>query len=419
MPSHLSDNPDEVVKARESFDADFARMRKPYVAFIEYVHDKFEDINLDKTNKVAAQSLPLPPRHPEKAKIEATEEERQKPDIPWSRIRWPQIRWTERTLGRILIIVGIPAGIVTIIVGILTAIDSFYGDGGYCYQQNPPSIIDWAADLVCREDPAFVEEPLLSSTPTPTSTQTRTLTPSNTVIQTSTPSQTSVPTEALTEPMNGITPEISISEIMFVPQPPFEDKLIESWNEYVELHNFGNVPLDVSGWWISDGGVAGYPDQIIAWNDRLTNIPVGLGITDSTVIPPGGFALILSIKYDEGNRPYDDLIPADAIILTIADNPETTSEIIGKDGLSASGEYLDVLVLYIGTSSVIEVPVSTYGTPQWNENGDPATIRDDGLDTLPRAITSDWGGFRRLILGGADTRSNWARFEWADMSPGY
>jgi len=260
--------------------------------------------------------------------------------------------------------------------------------------------------------------PILRATvtnlPTETSTLTEIPTESPTLVSTS-PGATSGPTDQASEEL----PSMAISEIMFVPQPPYEDKSLEGWNEYVELFNYGDEPFDVSEMWISDGGVIGNPDMLVSWGERLPNIRVGKAIIDSTVVPPGSYALILSKKYDEGDRPYDDVVTSETIILTLADDPDSESELIGKDGLSATGEFLDVLVLYVGSRDSIERVVSTYGSPQWDKDGSASSIQDDGLDLIPRAITSGWGGYRRGIPDGADTLSNWMRFTWSNMSPGY
>ena len=210
---------------------------------------------------------------------------------------------------------------------------------------------------------------------------------------------------------------VSITEIMFVPQPPYGDSELESWNEYVEIQNYGDDPIDVAGWFISDGGVLGNPDELIAWDERLPGIPVGDATTDSTIIPPGGFALILPRAYEEGKRPYDHQVTPNTIILTNSDDPDTDSELLGKDGLSATGNLIDVLVLYLGSRDEIEEVVSTYGTPVWDEDASPSSIRDNQLDRIPFPIT--WGGYRRLAAGGTDSSSNWRRFTWDQKTPGY
>lgn len=276
-----------------------------------------------------------------------------------------------------------------------------------------------------EEVPPVTPSATPSSTLPPTETQTETAKSTQTATPSPEPSATyastieSTPTEDVGASLDDDIPTISISEIMFVPQAPQGIAALESWNEYVELHNHGDEPVDVAGWWITDGGGIGSPDQLVAWTVRLSNIPVGTATIDSTVIPVGGYALILPTKYDEGNRPYDDLVTDGTIILTIADNPNSDSELIGDGGLKATDQPLDFLILYEGTRDKIEHARSTYGTPTWDEDGSTSSVRDNVLDLLPRAITVGWGGYRRVHLDGDDTYSNWQRFTWEDMTPGF
>lgn len=273
--------------------------------------------------------------------------------------------------------------------------------------------------------PPIVASPTPSPTLPSVDTQSDTATPTQTSTPSPEPSATytsaveSTATDDVAASLDEDSPTISISEIMFVPQAPQGNADLESWNEYIELYNYGNDPVDVSGWWISDSGTAGNADQLVAWTDRLSDIPVGEATIDSTVILAGGYALILSPKYDEGNKPYNELVTDGTIILTLADDPDSTSELIGKDGLMGRGELLDVLVLFIGTIDQIGTAVSTYGTPTWDNEGNVDSIRDNGLDSIPRGATGDWGGFRRDHLHAADAFSNWIRFTWEDMTPGF
>lgn len=303
-------------------------------------------------------------------------------------------------LGLIIALVGIQATLVAPILG------EFAADEIRRRSELPDT---FAATLAPTD--STTQRVILPQTNTPPPSSEPTATPSSAALQTI-PAQVPSPTEQSNPPVN-------ISEVMLVPHAPNGDESIESWNEYVELYNYGDGQVDVRGWWISDVGAIGNPDMIVAWSDRMMGIPVGKAITNSTVIPPGGYALVLSINYADGDKPYSDLVRESTIILTLADDPETESELIGKDGLSATDERLDVIVLYKGTSARIEVVISTYGTPEIDQDGNTASIRDNGSDAIPRAISLDWGGFRRVFPSGIDTQSNWARFTWAGISPGY
>lgn len=67
------------------------------------------------------------------------------------------------------------------------------------------------------------------------------------------------------------------------------DPISESTGEFVELFNTGSAPLDLEGWVLADEG-----DR----NDRIIDY-VGPGDTgiSGTVLPPGGFALIVDPDY--------------------------------------------------------------------------------------------------------------------------
>lgn len=211
-------------------------------------------------------------------------------------------------------------------------------------------------------------------------------------------------------PVLGTQPTIIISEVMANPCGGIEFK---KWNEYVELYNFGSQPVDVSGWWLADNGGAGSPDQLTAWSTRnpFAVLPATL-ITDSTVIPPHGFALVLSPSYIDGEFPHamPYAIPAGTIILTA-----TESKSLGDDFASivGDGQGRDVLVLYTGGPTVIQEIISTYGTPK------PAQyvteVTDNDLDNLPLDL-HECSSIERIIPTGADSFDNWQEIK--NGSPG-
>jgi hypothetical protein len=227
---------------------------------------------------------------------------------------------------------------------------------------------------------------------------------------------TQIPSPLPTEVVGSCHPyKININEVMTVPQPPFEDLAYEMWNEYVEIFNYGSEEIDVGGWWIADRG--GHPARIISWDERNEDTPLGAAQTASTSIPADGYAVILPPIYGEGDRPYDNLFPFTASILTL-----DRLEFIGDGLIGTQGKRLDVIVLYTGSEDTIECVVSTYGTPEEPLEGKyPGSIDDDGTDDLPFAIPIDggWGGFQRLVADGADTPSNWVRMIWDFKTPGW
>jgi hypothetical protein len=205
-------------------------------------------------------------------------------------------------------------------------------------------------------------------------------------------------------------PTIIISEVMANPCGGIEFK---KWNEYVELYNFGEHPVDVGGWWLADTGGAGSPDQIVSWSQRNPNYPLaGNLILNSTVIPAKGFALILSPSYAEGEFPYAKpyTFPANTVILTAAE-----SRSLGDDASSIVGDGggRDVLVLYKGGASVIQETISTYGTPKPAQY--VSDIQDDRLDNMPLDL-HECSSVERLIPTVADREDNWREVPYG--SPG-
>jgi hypothetical protein len=205
---------------------------------------------------------------------------------------------------------------------------------------------------------------------------------------------------------------VIISEVMANPCGPVE---VRKWNEYVELYNYGNQPVDVGGWWLADTGAAGVgtPDQLVAWSQRNPNDPLADNLVlNSTVIPARGFALILSPIYTQGAFPYTMpyRFPANTVILTAA-----SSRSLGDNyfGIIGDGQSRDVLVLYKGGSSVIQKVISTYGTPKLDQY--VADIRDNNRDNLPLDL-HECSSAERVHPTGADTFDNWR--EIMNGSPG-
>jgi hypothetical protein len=205
-------------------------------------------------------------------------------------------------------------------------------------------------------------------------------------------------------------PTVIISEVMANPCGGIEFK---KWNEYVELYNFGDQPVDVNGWWLADTGGAGSPDQLVSWSQRNPAKPLaGSLISNSTIIPAKGFALILSPSYNDGEFPYAQpyAIPANTVILTASE-----SRSIGDDAASivGDGEGRDVLVLYKGGPSVIQETISTYGTPKPAQY--VSDIKDNYLDNLPLDL-HECSSIERVVPTVADSVENWREVPYG--SPG-
>ena len=89
--------------------------------------------------------------------------------------------------------------------------------------------------------------------------------------------------------------QIVLSEIMFNPAGN------ERYDEFVELYNSGESPVDLLGWRLSDG----------------TKFNTILPFEKSSRLLPGQFAIIFVPNYFQHSCSYDKEIPAEALIFTI------------------------------------------------------------------------------------------------------
>lgn len=218
----------------------------------------------------------------------------------------------------------------------------------------------------------------------------------------------SLDTEIVQTHPTGFT--VIISEVMAYPCGSVNFK---QWNQYVELYNNGDQPVDVRGLWLSDGGDVGTPDMLVAWADRQPRLsPADNTVTNTTIIQPHSFAVVLSPIYTEGENPYHMpyLFPAGTVILTIA-----SSNSLGDDyfGILGDGDTRDPLALYMGSASVADSVISTYGTPILSTY--VREIRDDHLDNIPLDLHA-CGSAERSDPNGRDAFENW--HEVPSGSPG-
>lgn len=203
---------------------------------------------------------------------------------------------------------------------------------------------------------------------------------------------------------------IVISEVMGNPCGDLDQR---KYNQYVELYNYGDQPVDVGGWWLYDEGDSGTPDQITSWNTR-SSFPISDGLVlNSTVLPPGGVAVVLSPQYpknsDISKMPYT--FPQGVLILTVAE-----SDTLGDDyfGIIADQNGYDTVTLYTGGKTIIGSIVDTYGTPSILSPY-PLEIEDDHNDNIPTYL-SDCHSIERKDPTQKDEQSNWKSIP--DGTPG-
>jgi hypothetical protein len=251
---------------------------------------------------------------------------------------------------------------------------------------------------------AVITVSFISGTPAPFSA---TLTCSVTVE--APPSPPNVPM-GMAPPTGAAKPTVVISEVMGNPCGDIESR---HFNQYVELYNYGDEPIDVGNWWLYDEGEAGTPDQIVAWSTRSTTWMDAPIVPNSTVLPPRGFAVVLSPIYTQSylddRMPYK--FPNGTLILTIAQ-----SETLGDNyfGIISNENGLDTVTLYIGGETVMEQIVDTYGTPLIKDQY-PIHVDDDRRDHAPLYL-HECESAERVNPLLPDSEANWAVVK--DGSPG-
>lgn len=151
---------------------------------------------------------------------------------------------------------------------------------------------------------------------------------------------------------------VVISEVMFDPSGS------EFYDEYIEIQNTGDGPVDLAGWKAGDG-------------DEADELVFGGG---GSLLQPGAFGLILDAGYFANSTRYDPL-PAAALILTVSDAT------LGNSGLSNSAPERVVLVSSSG-DTVGAMVYTTGNRPGFSEEKiDPAG--GDGPDNW---TDSRWEG---------------------------
>jgi len=225
---------------------------------------------------------------------------------------------------------------------------------------------------------------------------------------------TAYPTIAIT-PISSSTPtqvtsedKVAITEVMAT---PCDGSKGPSVNEYIELYNYGITPSDVGSWWFATNnqGEGVHPNKLVAWETRNPGITLGnTVIANNTVIPPKGFAVILTPNYYEGTGEYHMpyFFPQGTILLTIE-----SGNFLGNDktGLLGSTDPLTVIVLYKSTTGTfIDNPISTYGSPKFGTSADSIQNVGSGTNNFPFYMDACYS-MERISPSDADVSSNWQK----------
>ncbi len=172
--------------------------------------------------------------------------------------------------------------------------------------------------------------------------------------------------------------------------------IAEDTDEFIELYNPTDQPIDVAGFQLTDGDAL---DTIIAWDSLVHGMLRQSVVVNTTIIPARGFAVVLDSEYATGFQHYAFL--ASTIVFT------TQNTTLGN-GLTTT----DAVTLYNKEG----IAISTYGTPigalRWEDRD------DDGLDGIPWN-PGDGVSSERIDAAIGDQESNWqASFDDSGSTPG-
>lgn len=173
---------------------------------------------------------------------------------------------------------------------------------------------------------------------------------------------------------------VVINEVMANPKGSTGPGKPEDRNEFVELYNISNETINLAGWRITDFDAT---DSLIAWTDTILKIKYPEVITNTTILPPNQFALILDPEYTmseplEGYvQPYS--FPTGVLILTI-----------GNTTIGNELQNNDPILLY----SPDMAESTSFGTPF------------DTTDTLPYDAGNGFS-WERIGFDVPDSAKNW------------
>ncbi len=186
------------------------------------------------------------------------------------------------------------------------------------------------------------------------------------------------------------------------------------YNQYIELYNNGDVPVDIRGLWIYSPNAEYRGQALIPWAERNPGLTFGKGlIFNSSTIPPHGVALILPPQYMNAPRPFNmpyDIKPG-TIILTVDEDVRLGDRFYA---MRATPPDLDVVILYEGgRTKMTGGPISTYGTPRISSRY-LKYVYDNGADGLPLAAP-ECSSVERIDPNASDNIYNWT---YITPSPG-
>lgn len=166
--------------------------------------------------------------------------------------------------------------------------------------------------------------------------------------------------------------QVILTEVMFDPSGP------EGSAEYIEIYNAGFSSINLFGWEVGDQSSL---DEIVDAGDGLE-------------LSTGQYAIILDPDdFEQQAGYYDDLIPADALILTIAGNT------FGSRGLSNSTEETVILLNDVGDT------VQVY---QYSLDNVPGSS-DEKIELLATNWPENWGN--STVGGTPGQRNSLTRYE--------
>jgi hypothetical protein len=146
-------------------------------------------------------------------------------------------------------------------------------------------------------------------------------------------------------------PTVSVTEVLADPLGP------EPAQEFVEIANYGDVEVDLSGWMIDDGG-----------DSDGDVLPAG------ALLPPGKAAILAADDYDPDSA-GDPAPPGDAIIIRVGSS-------IGTGGLKNSD--VETVELYDALGVLVSAYDGRVGDPV--EGRSAARVRAEAPDGCPRAF---------------------------------